>query len=147
MIRKITFEEILPIWKYHLWPDRTSEITPNSAMCFLEGYDLVNMRTNPSFFAYFIDDKIVGVNSGHMCKDNDYRSRGLFVFEEFRGKGIGTKLLTVTIEQAISEGASICWSYPKRTSWSTYQKAGFVLASEWEESETSDANAYCMIRI
>lgn len=146
-VKQITFDEVLPIWKNYLWPDRVSEITSNSAMCFLEGYDLFNMQTIPTFFAYVIDDEIAGVNSGHMCRDNEYRSRGLFVFEKFRGKGIGTILLKATIMQAQEEKAKMCWSYPKLTSWSTYQKAGFVLASDWEKSETSDANAYCMIKL
>lgn len=145
-VKQISFDEILPIWKNYLWPGRVSEITPNSAMCFLEGYDLFNMQTTPTFFAYVIDDEIAGVNSGHMCNDNEYRSRGLFVFEKFRGRGIGTILLKATIMQAQEEKANMCWSYPKLTSWRTYQKAGFVLASDWEKSETSDANAYCIIR-
>ncbi len=147
MIEKLTFEEVLPIWTNHLWPDRQSSIDPNSAMCFLGGYDLVNMDTVPTFFAYVIDGEIAGVNSGHMCKDKQYRSRGLYVFEKFRGKGIGTILLKATIEQAIVEGAALCWSYPKQTSWKSYLAAGFELASDWEDSETSDANAYCKIDI
>jgi GNAT superfamily N-acetyltransferase len=69
------------------------------------------------------------------------------VFEKFRGKGIGTILLKATIEQAIVEGAALCWSYPKQTSWKSYLAAGFELASDWEDSETSDANAYCKIDI
>lgn len=146
MIKKITFAEILPIWRNHLWPDRTSDITPNSAMNFMEGYDLVNMNTQPTFFAYVIDGEIAGVNSGHMCKDHEYRSRGLFVFEKFRGKGLGTELLKATIDQAREEGAALCWSYPKDTSWNTYANAGFGLVSDFEVSETGN-NAYCMIRV
>ena len=80
-----------------------------------------------------------------MCKDGHYRSRGLYVFEKFRGRGIGTLLLTATIEQAKAENAVLCWSYPRKSSWKSYLNAGFELASEWEISETSDANAYCKI--
>lgn len=145
-IQTISFTEILPIWQNNLWPERTSDITPTSAMSFMGGYDLQNMYHEPTFFAYIIDGEIAGVNSGHMCKDNDYRSRGLYVFEKFRGKGIGTILLTATIEQARVEEASICWSYPKDSSWSTYSKAGFILVSDFEKSENG-TNAYCMIRL
>jgi GNAT superfamily N-acetyltransferase len=144
-IEKISFHQILPIWNTHLWPDRISEITPTSAMSFMGGYDLQNM-TSPTFFAYMIDGEIAGVNSGHMCKDNDYRSRGLYVFEKFRGRGIGTILLKETIEQARKEEASLCWSYPKDTSWNTYAKAGFTLVSDWEVAENG-TNAYCMIKL
>ena len=147
MIKKLMFNEVLPIWKNHLWPDRQSSIDPNSAMCFLGGYDLGNMDPIPTFFAFIVDGEIAGVNSGHMCNDKQYRSRGLYVFEKFRGKGIGTILLKATIEQAIVEGAALCWSYPRKTSWKSYLAAGFELASDWEKSETSDDNAYCVIRL
>lgn len=144
MIKEITFDEILPIWRDYLWPNRTSEITATSAMCYLGGYDLVNMSYTPTFFAYVIEGKIAGVNSGHMCMNGRYRSRGLYVFDKFRGKGIGTKLLVATIEQARLEGATLCWSYPKDTSWSTYAKAGFELSSEFGSDENGK-NAYCVI--
>ena len=142
MIETITFEEILPIWRNHLWPDRTSTIESNSAMCYKDGYDMFNMNTKPTFFAYKINNEIAGVNSGHMCKDNHYRSRGLFVFEKFRGMGIGTKLLIATIEQGRKENAHMCWSYPRDTSWKTYSSAGFLLDGEFSISETGN-NAYC----
>ena len=142
MIETITFEEILPIWRNHLWPDRTSTIESNSAMCYKDGYDMFNMNTKPTFFAYKINNEIAGVNSGHMCKDTHYRSRGLFVFEKFRGMGIGTKLLIATIEQGRKENAHMCWSYPRDTSWKTYSSAGFLLDGEFSISETGN-NAYC----
>ena len=144
-LEKISFYQIFPIWNNYLWPNRVSEITPTSAMCYLGGYDLVNMDSMPTFFAYVIDGEIAGVNSGHMCNNNEYRSRGLYVFEKFRGKGIGTALLKATIEQAVKEDAALCWSYPKDSSWNTYAKAGFMLASEFEISENG-TNAYCMMR-
>lgn len=144
MIKQILFDNILPIWRDYLWPNRVSEITSNSAMCFLEGYDLFNMNTEPTFLAYMIDGKIAGVNSGHMCNDNHYRSRGLYVFEEYRGSGLGTILLKATIDQAIRENAAMCWSYPKDTSWKSYSRAGYRLASDFEISENG-TNAYCII--
>ena len=146
MIKEITFDEILPVWRDYLWPDRTSEITATSAMTYLGGYDLVNMQSESTFFAYMIDNEIAGVNSGHLTMDNSYRSRGLFVFDTYRRKGIGTLLLKATIDQAKLEGAALCWSYPRKSSWKSYLNAGFELASDWGTSETSDANAYCVIR-
>lgn len=144
MIKEITFDEILPIWRDYLWPSRTSDITPTSAMHYMEGYDLINMSYTPTFFAYITNGEIAGVNSGHMCMNGRYRSRGLYVFERFRGKNIGTELLIATIEQARLEGANLCWSYPKDTSWKTYAKAGFKLDSEFEDSENGK-NAFCSI--
>ena len=146
MIIKISFDEIIPIWKQFLWPDRVSPIESNSAMRFLGDYDIESMSTPASFFAYTIDNRIVGVNSGHLCKDNSYRSRGVYVFPEYRKSGVGTELLVATINQGRIEGASYVWSYPRQSSWNTYNSAGYELASDWELSETS-TNAYCKIII
>jgi GNAT superfamily N-acetyltransferase len=146
MITTITFDEVLPIWNTHLWPDRQSSIDPTSAMCYLGGYDLVNTRSNPTFFAYVIDNEVAGVNSGHKTMNDGYRSRGLYVLEKFRGMGIGTQLLKATIEQAKIEHCNMCWSYPRKSSWKSYLNAGFELSSDWEISETSEANAYCIIK-
>ena len=138
------FEEILPIWREYLWPTRTSKIEPNSAMCFLGGYDIKNMIYATTFLAYEIDNDIAGVNSGHLCFDNSYRSRGLYVFPKYRGQGIGKELLLATIEQGKEKRANFIWSYPKQDSWKTYERAGFKLASDWEDSELGK-NAYCRL--
>lgn len=145
MIRKITFDDIMPIWRSNLWPNRVSEIEPNSAMVFLDGYDMYNMSTQPTFFGYYLFEKLIGVNSGHMCNNFQYRSRGLYVFENYRGLGLGQELLRATIEQARLEKAKMIWSYPRKSSWKTYENVGFKLASTWEKSETSENNAYCLL--
>jgi GNAT superfamily N-acetyltransferase len=64
------------------------------------------------------------------------------VFPEHRGNQIGKQILIATIQQGIIEGADYVWSYPKDTSWKTYNSAGFELASDWEKSENG-TNAYC----
>lgn len=146
MIKVVDFNSIYQIWRLHLWPERKSPIEQTSAMSYLGGYDLKNMDNAPTFFAYFINNNIVGVNSGHMCFDRTYRSRGLFVFPEFRGNGIGQLLLEETIKQGHKENAHTVWSYPKISSWNTYLNAGFSLASDWENSELGK-NAYCKVNI
>lgn len=144
MITQINYETIFPIWQNYLWPERRSKITSTSAMKYLGEYNIDNMNFTPNFLAYFIDDNtIAGVNSGHKCSDNGYRSRGLYVFPEFRKKGIGILLLKDTIKIAKKESCHYIWSYPKQTSWTTYQKAGFELSSPWEISELGH-NAYCI---
>ncbi len=147
MIDLISWEEILRIWRQDLWPDRISPIEPTSAMNFLDGYDLKNQEFNPSFFGYFLDDELVGVNSGHRCDDGSYRSRGLFVYPVFRKKGIARQLLTATINQAIAEDCGFVWSFPRKSSWTTYQSLGFSLSSQWQTSETNEANAFCYLKI
>lgn len=159
-IQKITWEEILPIWQNKLWPSdiRKSPIEPTSAMCLfkvwkdnmlVDHYDLENMKFTPTFWGCFIDNKLVGVNSGHMCLKREYRSRGLWVDPEYRGMNIGTKLLVKTIAQAYHEDAVLCWSYPRFESWMSYHYAGFYTRDynfnfEWEVSETGK-NIKCLI--
>jgi GNAT superfamily N-acetyltransferase len=145
MIKLITFEDILDIWSKNLWPDRKSKIESNSAMKFLGGYDMRNMATTPSFFGFVEDGKILGVNSGHSCSDGSYRFRGVFVFPKHRNKGIGTMLLDSVVAQARKENCTFIWGFPRKSSWILYEKYGFILSSNWEVSETSNANAYCKI--
>lgn len=159
MIKPITWQEIELIWRKKLWPGRVTAIETNSAMCFGGGHDMGNMITPVSFFGFYIDNKIVGVNSGHSCPlSNSYRSRGLWVDKKHRGKGIGRELLKVTIEQGFKENREMIWSYPRQTSWSTYSAVGFKLQGDWHASETASLlgaksaglpsktlNAYCFL--
>jgi GNAT superfamily N-acetyltransferase len=142
VVTKISYDEIFTIWRNNLWPNRTSPIESHSSMTFLGGYDIKNKQYPATFFGYKDGDKIVAVNSGHRCHDNSYRSRGLYVMPEYRGQGLGCKLLLATINQGYEEGCDFVWSYPKKISWRTYAAAGFELASDWHESEL-DINAYC----
>jgi GNAT superfamily N-acetyltransferase len=151
MIREISWEEIREIWANYLWPDRTSPIQTHSAMSFLGGHDMRNKSTVPLFLGYFDGTDIVGVNSGHGCVEIgeygiNYRSRGLFVHVQYRGKGIGTELLRATAIRAREQQYKIIWSYPKKSSWHTYNKAGFELASAWHPSETG-TNAYAYSKL
>lgn len=162
IIKKITWEEILPIWQNDLWPSsvRSSAIEPTSAMSLYNElkndkdeitaqYDLENMKFTPTFWGCFIDHKLIGVNSGHMCVGKEYRSRGLWVNPQYRGMSIGTKLLLKTISQGYHEGAILCWSYPRFESWMSYHHAGFRHRDHnfnfvWEQSETGN-NSKCVV--
>jgi len=144
MIKIITFTSIYHIWEAYLWHNRTSAITPTSAMDYLGGYHNENMNFAPTFFGYFENDNLLGVNSGHKCRNNSYRSRGLYVHQSFRQRGIGKELLLATIEQGKKEKCNYVWSYPRDSSWKAYEKAGFHLTSEWADSELGK-NAYCRV--
>ena len=143
MIRPITWNQIQKIWHTKLWSHRTSAIESTSAMVYLEGYNIKNMNFSPTFFGYFVEDKLVGVNSGHLCADNSYRSRGLWVDKDYRGNGFGRQLLEAVIDQGKLESADYIWSYPRKTSWPTYKSVGFKKTSIWIKSDTSEANAFC----
>jgi GNAT superfamily N-acetyltransferase len=144
MIKVISYDLIYHIWEAYLWYNRTSAITPTSAMDYLGGYHMDNMNSQPTFFGYFDNNNLMGVNSGHRCRDNSYRSRGLYVHVSHRKQGIATKLLQATIEQGVKENCNYVWSYPRDTSWNAYANAGFVLTSDWENSELGK-NAYSRI--
>ena len=133
------------MWVEHLWPNRTDAIESNSAMNLLDErqlskdtehplwenvqtYDLENMKTTPTFWGAFHNDKLVGVNSGHMCIDKLYRSRGLFVLSEYRNLQIAQKLLMKTISQAKHEGAIACWSFPKQSVEKVYLRQDLISA-------------------
>lgn len=148
MIQEISFETVLPIWQTELWPYRQSRIEPSSAMLFnSDKFDIGNFSLPKWFLGYYVDNKLIGVNSGHMCTDGTSRSRGLWVNCEYRNHGYGKLLLSQTIELARQHTASAIWSYPRKTSWNTYKSVGFTLMSPWEESETSSSNAYCYMRL
>ena len=143
ILRDLIWDEIYPVWQFKLWPDRSSAIETHSAMLYLGGHDMQNFGYRVNFLGCFIDNKLIGVNSSHKCSDGSYRSRGLWVDPEHRGQGIGQMLLRQTIE--FKGNATFVWSYPRQSSWNTYKAVGFQLASDWQASETSEANAYCRL--
>lgn len=146
MIVETSFEEIYKIWLDYLWPNRISKIESHSAMMLDKTYNLENFKYKATYFFYMLDTKVVGCNSGHMCADNTYRSRGLYVFSEYRNRGIGQKLLEKTIHQGQKEKSTLVWSYPRKSSWSSYKNAGFTLINDWEISELGH-NAYCKLTL
>lgn len=144
MIKPINFEIILPIWESKLWPTRISKIETHSAMLYQSNErDMVNFSLPVWYLGAYIDNSIVGVNSGHMCSDGMARSRGLWVDSNHRNKGIGQLLLSMTKDIAKQHDAKSIWSFPRFSSKNTYESVGFKITSEWMISETSDANAYC----
>ena len=145
MIQEISFEEIIPLWKNNLWPNRVSPIESHSAMMYNGSIEMKNFDLPIQFHAYMDNNDIVGTNSVHMCADGLARSRGLWVCPNFRQKGIGKHLLLHAIDVARVYNATGIWSYPRKTSWRTYESAGFSLTSDWQTSETSEANAYCYL--
>lgn len=139
-IKEIGWELIKPVWEEKLWPKRKSAIEPYSAMvCPLDldnyPFDIDEYNTRfahqPAyFFGAFLDDELVGVNSGHGTRYeriNDIRSvrsRGLWVDPEHRGNGLGQKLLRA-IEQPF-DGWDMVWSLPRMSALRTYEAADYA---------------------
>ena len=134
-IVNISFDEISDIWASNLWKNRQSPIKHISSMVYLGGYDMSIYNNEPTFFAVKERNKIVAVNSGHMTIDSYYRSRGLWVSEEYRKKGLTYMLFTALNEQAQYEDAKFVWSYPRENSVGAYIKNGFDISSKIEENE------------
>lgn len=131
MIKEISYEECLPVWNV-LWADRKTKIEPISFMKFPiivnNSYDYAAREniSSPIFLGYFDKQTLVGVNSLHNVEDTT-RSRGLFVFPQYRNQGIGTILLKRTIDLATGD---FIWSFPKKEALNAYLSSGFELASE-----------------
>lgn len=147
MIKKISFDEILPIWHVKLWPNRQSAIEPMSAMTWpFEGDPQpINMSIfeyEPTFWGVYNDNKLVGVNSGHRTSDSQYRSRGIWVDPDYRLKGVAQQLFMMTEHQAVVEGCEMIWSIPRKTALHAYTKFGFETVGGFVETETADANIY-----
>lgn len=147
MVKRITFEEIEPVWRLHLWPGRVSPIETHSAMTWpFEGdpeeYDMNIFNYTPTFWGKYVDGVLVGVNSGHRTSDSHYRSRGLWVHPEYRKLGIAQALLTMTCYEAMHYGCDMIWSLPRKTALPTYTKNGFITVGGFIETETADANIY-----
>lgn len=143
MITEISFDQIVPYW-IKLWPWHTKEtLQPHSNMLYTGGFFGLHYTPEVTYFAVIVDGDIAGVNSGHITTDNLYRSRGLWVDPTYRGNGFGVALLTASINKSIELGCDGSWSFPRDTSWKTYEAAGFNLTGDWIISENNVKNAYC----
>jgi len=131
MIKKTTFDEIFPLWKYGLWPCRKSEIKPTNGIIFKGGFDKEIEKNTPTFFGAFINDECVGVNSGFATSESSYRSRGLYVVPKYREEGVGHKLLYAIQKQCITEGYELLWSMPRKESLLVYLTFGFKKVSKF----------------
>ena len=147
MITKLSFEQIQPVWSTHLWPDRESAIETHSAMTWpFEGdsdsIDMTIFEREATFWGVWLDDQLVGVNSGHLTTDLHYRSRGLWVDPAYRGRGLAQLLFTVTEWQAREEGAEMVWSIPRQTALRSYTNHGFETVGDFFGTETAESNIY-----
>jgi GNAT superfamily N-acetyltransferase len=128
---EITFEEILPVWREHLWNGRLSDIKPMSSMTLDRQYDMSIYEKYVPYFCAVVDGKeILGVNSCHQTGNTEFRSRGIYIFPEHRGKGVSKKLFNFVKEKALENNCSTIWSLPRLTALTAYKAAGFEECSE-----------------
>ena len=146
-IERLTFEQIFDVWNNKLWPDRQSPIETHSAMTWpFEGkpqpIDMNIFTYTPTFWGMFIDNKLIGVNSGHKTSDTQYRIRCIWVDPEYRGNGLAQYLFTITEHRAILEKCNMIWSIQRKTALSSYTNYGFDTVGDFIKTETSEANIY-----
>lgn len=146
-IKTVSFEQIKEVWRSRLWQGRVSEIKGYSAMTFM-GDNSGRFKDQPQvFLAGIIDNKIVAVNSLHLAESYMARSRGLWVDDAYRGQGFGLQMLEETSKQAEYLGAFAIWSFPRQTSWSTYERAGYIQMSPWMSHGEFGPNCYAIKRL
>lgn len=147
-IKIIDSELLLSVWTDYLWPNRESKIELTSAIKYgyhPYEYDVGYMSEEAFCFGAYEGDILLGVNSGHKT-DRTFRSRGLFVFPEYRRKGAANALLVATCNKAKEFNSDFIWTMPREESLSAYQKAGFKQTSIWFKTETSDSNCFAVVQ-
>jgi len=125
------WSEIKPVWSKFLWPLKTAnQITSTSSMVFLGGYNLDIKKNRPSFWIARCDDVVVGTISGFKTSPNQFRSRGIWVADSYRGQGISFKLFEVVEARALEYNCNSIWSYPRVSALPAYLKFGFFSSGE-----------------
>lgn len=137
----IQFENIFPIWENELWLNRVSKIEPVSCMLLNGGYATIDWE--PTFWGIYEDTKLIAVNSGHRTSLTDYRSRGLWVHQHYRRKGLTKSLFRELFLQAKKEKTIKVWSCPRKSALKAYEASGFVKTSDWfDEKMEFGPNCY-----
>ena len=125
MIYRIDFETIQKVWRENLWVEGDSADKRYNRIKIDGKFDQDMAEKTVMYWAYKLDDEIVGVNSGYKSCENYYRSRGLWVTPRFRGAGFAKSLLDVAIGESIFWNCKYIWSYPREESLGVYESMGF----------------------
>lgn len=137
-LQEISWVDILKIWETKLWIGRKSSIRNMSSMvcCEPDNYDMsIYEKYTPSFFGVYDGELLIGVNSGHRTNDEYYRSRGLYIRVQYRGKGISHLLFDAIDKQAISERCKYVWSLPRKSAVPAYEASGYIKTSDFIDEE------------
>jgi len=84
----------------------------------------------PSFCGIYINDILVGVNSCHQTDKKSMRSRGIFIFDEYRSLKLSRYLFDFVEKKAIECNCDNIWSLPRSTAINAYQSFGFKITSD-----------------
>jgi N-acetylglutamate synthase-like GNAT family acetyltransferase len=164
-VEEITWPEIFPIWQNLLWPERphfdkyTTMINNKDIDMDIRRKAQANFALyNGVFFGVKTTDtgKVVACNSGHQCSNTLFRSRGLYVYPEFTGRGMAHSLLAYTAKFAQDNGFEKIWSLPTEKALPIYNQVGYETMSpveDWESYKKADGemvmrrNAYAEMQL
>ena len=135
MIYRIDFETIQKVWRENLWVEGDSADKRYNRIKIDGKFDQDMAEKTVMYWAYKLDDEIVGVNSGYKSCENYYRSRGLWVTPRFRGAGFAKSLLDVVIGESIFWNCKYVWSYPREESLGVYESMGFKKQGDFEVAD------------
>lgn len=142
----MTFDDVEGIWSNLLWGYKAE---PSSCMVYgtRDKYDATIFDNPIQYFGVFDGDTLLGVNSAFQTAPDFYRSRGLWVYPEFRGKGVASILLNEVVRQARALNIPYVWSFPRKTAIGAYLKVGFSQTSDWMYEPDGDRfNCYVLLK-
>ena len=136
VLSETDFPTALSVWKSRLWPKRVEPIEATSALLFKKGVDLNYQSAEVFFIKAEVDQQIVGVCSGQRTGPKEFRSRGLFVAESFRKRGIGSALFRLVEKEAKQRNGSHLWTLAR------YSSKKFYLAMQMKTAGRTDKFEY-----
>ena len=135
MICRVNYETAKEVWKQELWSYGDSADKKYSKMKINnEKFDKTMAKKTIFYWAYKLDDKIVGINSGYKSCDNYYRSRGIWVDPKFRGIGFAKTLIDVAITESMFWDCKYIWAYPRKETVGVWESMGFKKQGQFESA-------------
>ncbi len=125
-IKSISFEEILPIWKNFLWPERTSVIENVSCIDQWGKIDVGIRQFKSEFYGCYFAEKIAGVISCHAISSEVMRIRGIYVFESYRNNRIGSRLISRVKTTTFEQNYKKIFGLVRANNETYFKNAGFV---------------------
>jgi len=150
-VQQITFEQILPVWRDKLWPNRLSPIETHSAMTWPlsrpnQPYSMTIFKYPAYFFGIYDQENLIAVNSGHLTSEHEFRSRGLWVDPQYRRQKLAQQILLATVQQAKEVGAHMIWSIPRVSALPAYERVGFkTVGNVVVDGVEFGPNIYCCL--
>ncbi|MFD2145625.1 GNAT family N-acetyltransferase [Mucilaginibacter antarcticus] len=125
MIKFVSVEDVLALRSSEL---RSGKIAPKDMR-----YPTDNAEGS-LHLGYFIKGQLVSILSMHrqhygQYKGEGYQMRGVATIEQFRGQGIGTKMLNFALIYLQGQKANYLWCNGRKRALKFYQSAGFEIVS------------------